>query len=324
MNETHLDADFLILNRISDLYSARRFKQEIEQNNLHGSLISPEDLQNTMYQIKTNGYFPKILFRQGNHNFWPTHQLMLGLGRTFKVKIINSPTPFFHARDKWATHIDWQSHSIPVPKTYLLSQFQLTSIMESSTEDLFNEIKDQCGIPFILKKRFSGQGDDVFLIHSTTEFNSTIQKDRMEFCQAHDLEILFFKSEAKCLKKDQPFCLFLQRWLVQECIHEALGTDVRVFVTNKNIRAVKRKNRNSFRSNIHKGGRAYSTSLSEYEKGLCLKAHQLSQLNYSGIDFLRTKNGPLFLEINPSPGFEGIESVYDCNVAAEILNILTV
>lgn len=317
MKETVLDCNFIILNRLPELYSARRFQAEINRLKLNAKLMSPEVFIPHASQFKTRGFCPVILYRQGEFNFWPTQHALSQL----PFKIMNAPSAFFSARDKWATTLLWNAHNIPTPTTFLASSLfteQPTTItaetLPTVAHALFEWAEQKLTTPFILKKRFSSQGNGVFLIQTQEELLTILRQDLIAYQCASPLEHAYFTSTEPPL---------LNRWLVQQTIKESLGHDVRVFVTPDSAHSIQRMNKNSFRSNLHQGGSASATPSSNEEKDLCERVHTLSKLNYSGIDFLRTKQGPLFLEINPSPGFEGIENIYPkTNIAQKILSLL--
>lgn len=110
-------------------------------------------------------------------------------------------------------------------------------------------------------------------------------------------------------------------FLVQELITESMGEDVRALVIgNKVVAAIKRKGPpQELRSNLHQGGQAQKTKLSDEEISLALAATQGLGLFYSGVDFLRTKKGPLLLEANPTPGFDGISRTLGQDLAQVFL-----
>lgn len=113
-------------------------------------------------------------------------------------------------------------------------------------------------------------------------------------------------------------------FLVQEFIAESNGTDVRCFVVGgKVIAAMRRKARaGEFRSNLHRGGTATKVNLSVAETDTAIRAAKVMGLNVAGVDLLRSKRGPLVLEVNSSPGLEGIESTTGIDVAGEIVDYM--
>lgn len=112
--------------------------------------------------------------------------------------------------------------------------------------------------------------------------------------------------------------------LVQEYIKEAKGADLRCFVVGgKVIAAIKRQGvKGEFRSNLHRGGHAVKISLSSQEKSTAIRAAKAMGLNISGVDLLRSSHGPVVMEVNSSPGLEGIEKATKVDVAGEIIKYL--
>ena len=114
------------------------------------------------------------------------------------------------------------------------------------------------------------------------------------------------------------------RIIVQEYIKEAKGSDIRAFVVNgKVVGAMKRQGaEGEFRSNLHRGGVATVIKLSRAEKQAALNAAKALGLDVAGVDMLQSLRGPLILEVNSSPGLEGIEGATGVNVAAEIIKFV--
>lgn len=114
------------------------------------------------------------------------------------------------------------------------------------------------------------------------------------------------------------------RIIVQEFIKEAKGADIRAFVVNgKVVGAMKRQGaEGEFRSNLHRGGKATIIKLSRAEKTAALNAAKALGLDIAGVDMLQSERGPLILEVNSSPGLEGIEKATGVNIAAEIIKFI--
>lgn len=112
--------------------------------------------------------------------------------------------------------------------------------------------------------------------------------------------------------------------LVQEFIKEAEGKDIRAFVVGRKIVATMERSgaEGEFRSNLHRGGSAHMVELSPLEKMTALKAARSMGLNVAGVDMLRSKRGPVVMEVNSSPGLEGIEKATTTDVAMEIIIFL--
>lgn len=112
--------------------------------------------------------------------------------------------------------------------------------------------------------------------------------------------------------------------LVQEFIAEAKGADLRCFVIGgKVIAAMKRQGApGEFRSNLHRGGNAETVKLTPEERSTATKAAKAMGLKIAGVDLLRSKHGPVVMEINSSPGIEGIENATQIDVADKIIAFL--
>lgn len=112
--------------------------------------------------------------------------------------------------------------------------------------------------------------------------------------------------------------------LVQEFIKEAGGADVRAFVVDgKIVASMKRQGpEGDFRSNLHRGGTASAVKLTPEERATALRAAKVLGLRVSGVDMLRSKHGPLVMEVNSSPGLEGIEEASGKDVAGSIIEFL--
>ncbi|MEO6609286.1 MAG: 30S ribosomal protein S6--L-glutamate ligase [Aestuariivirga sp.] len=112
--------------------------------------------------------------------------------------------------------------------------------------------------------------------------------------------------------------------LVQEFIAEAEGHDIRAFIVGRKIVAAMERTgpEGEFRSNLHRGGSAKIAELSDEEKSTALKAARSMGLNVAGVDMLRSKRGPVVMEVNSSPGLEGIENASEADVAKAIIQFM--
>lgn len=112
--------------------------------------------------------------------------------------------------------------------------------------------------------------------------------------------------------------------LVQEFVKEAGGSDVRCIVVGGRVVAamVRRAAPGDFRSNLHRGGSAEVAKLSTKERRTAVRAAKALGLNVAGVDLLRSERGPLVLEVNSSPGLEGIEDTTGVDVAGEIIEFV--
>lgn len=160
----------------------------------------------------------------------------------------------------------------------------------SNTKDL---IKMVGGAPLVIKLLEGTQGAGVILAETAKAAESVI-------------------NGFKTLKAN---------FLVQEFIKEAAGRDIRAFVIdNKIIAAIERRSLDGdFRANLHLGGSAHEVKLTKAERTLVLTAAKTMELKVAGVDFLRTKSGPKILEVNSSPGLEGVEKATGKDIATTMI-----
>ncbi|MGE3631930.1 MAG: 30S ribosomal protein S6--L-glutamate ligase [Sandaracinaceae bacterium] len=162
-----------------------------------------------------------------------------------------------------------------------------------STKDVHGLIKVVGGPPLIIKLIEGTQGVGVVLAETMKAAESVIDTLR-------SLNVNF---------------------LVQEYIAEAGGSDIRCFVVGgRVVAAMERKAaEGEFRANIHRGGSAQRIKLSAQERAMALDAARAMNLAVAGVDLIRSKHGPLCLEVNSSPGLEGIEKATGKDVATKIV-----
>jgi ribosomal protein S6--L-glutamate ligase len=162
-----------------------------------------------------------------------------------------------------------------------------------ATDDLIELVG---GAPLVVKLLESTQGKGVVLAETRKAAESTIEA---------------FRS----LKS---------RFLVQEFVKEASGTDLRCFVVGgRVVAAMERRGREGdFRSNIHRGGRAEAVEITDEERRTAVHAARVMGLNVAGVDLLRSERGPLVMEVNSSPGLEGIEAATGVDVADAIIDFI--
>lgn len=112
--------------------------------------------------------------------------------------------------------------------------------------------------------------------------------------------------------------------LVQEFIKEAKGADIRCFVVGeKVVAAMKRQSKEGeFRSNLHRGGTSQVVKITPEERMTAVRAAHVMGLNIAGVDLLRSNHGPVVMEVNSSPGLEGIESATGKDIAGQIIEFI--
>ena len=174
---------------------------------------------------------------------------------------------------------------IGIPKTAFASS--------PKEKDIDNVIESIGGAPCIIKLLEGTQGIGVILADNHKAAKSVIEA--------------FMKIKANML--------------VQEFIKEAGGADIRVFIVDgQSVGAMKRQAKDGeFRSNLHRGGSASVIQLSPEERATAIKAVKKLGLGIAGVDLLQSKRGPLVMEVNSSPGLEGIEGATGIDIAGKII-----
>lgn len=188
------------------------------------------------------------------------------------------------ARDKLRSAQILSRAGVDTPKT----------VFSRNTADI-DDLIEQIGLPVIIKLASGTHGNGVVLAESKKTAKSALQ--------------------AFYLTNDDGTNI-----LLQEYIAESAGTDIRAFVVGRKVVAsMKRQSLDDdFRSNLHKGGEGTPIKLTDEEIKLAIKAARAMGLHIAGVDMMRSKRGPLVLEVNASPGF-GIERVTGRNVATKII-----
>jgi ribosomal protein S6--L-glutamate ligase len=112
--------------------------------------------------------------------------------------------------------------------------------------------------------------------------------------------------------------------LVQEYIQESKGSDIRCLVVGGKVVAAMRRTagKGEFRSNIHRGGSAEPIKITPEERSTAVRAARIMGLNVCGVDLLRSNHGPVVMEVNSSPGLEGIEKATGIDIAGKIIEFV--
>ncbi len=205
---------------------------------------------------------------------------------TMRTYTLNGSLAISRSRDKFRSLQLLARKGIPMP---------LTGFAQSpdSTEDLICMVG---GAPVVVKLLEGAQGKGVMLADSHQSAVSIINA--------------FKKMGANIL--------------VQQYIQESKGSDIRCFVVGgKIVAAMERRAKDGeFRANVHQGGSAKKVRLTKFERAIAIAAAKAMGLHVAGVDMVRSKNGPLVLEINSSPGLEGIESATGIDIAKAIYDYL--
>lgn len=194
-----------------------------------------------------------------------------------KVPYFNNIYAVLRAKNKFQTLSHLHNSNIPVPKTVMVRRM-----------DQINDALDYIGKPPYIIKDIFGSGGSAVLLSETRRTVYPI------------FDFLW--------KKDRNAIFIIQEMLIAKAND---FRDVRAIVLdNKVISSMERvPQEDEFRANLHQGGKALYTKLTEEEESYSINAANSLGLDLAGVDFIRTDNGPIFLEVNATPGFEGIDSV---------------
>jgi len=139
----------------------------------------------------------------------------------------------------------------------------------------------------------------------------------------HGLGVILTDSDQNAESIIEAFQKVRQRMLIQEFVKESNGSDIRLIVVGDKVVAsmCRQAEEGEFRSNLHRGGSSYKIKPTEEEVQVALKSTKLLGLDVAGVDLLRSERGPLILEVNASPGLEGIEGTTGIDVAGKIIKL---
>lgn len=140
----------------------------------------------------------------------------------------------------------------------------------------------------------------------------------------HGLGVMLAENLTSAESLIETFMKLRQKVIAQEFIKEANGGDVRVFIVGGEIVGVMKRQAKpgEFRSNLHRGASSFVVDLTDEEQEVALKSANILGLQVAGVDMLRSKRGPLILEVNASPGLEGIEGTTQVDIAGKIIQYI--
>ncbi len=202
------------------------------------------------------------------------------------IKCLNGSDSITKSRDKLHTLQLMAQHGVNIPVTSFANSFY-------DTKDL---IKIVSSAPLVVKLLEGTKGVGVVLAETNKAAESVINA---------------FRS----LKADI---------LVQQYIKESKGQDIRCFVVGGQVVASMERvaQEGEFRANIHLGATARAIQITDEERELAIKAAKIIGLDVAGVDMVRSNSGPKLLEVNSSPGLEGIESATGIDIAAKMIEYL--
>ena len=281
----------------------------------------------------------KILILSRNKNLYSTKRLMeVGVARGHEVVVadtlkcymdIASNRPGVHYRGEKLEGFDAVIPRIGASITFyglaVLRQFEMMGVYPANESVAIGRSRDKLRSQQILARAGIGLPLTAFA-HSADNTEALIELvggaplvvKLLEGTQGKGVVLAETTKAAESLI--EAFRNLDANFLVQEFIKEAGGADIRCFVIGEKVVAamMRQGKTGEFRSNLHRGGTASLVKLSPTERTTAVQAaHQLG-LNVSGVDLLRSSHGPLVLEVNSSPGLEGIENATGKDVAGMI------
>lgn len=202
------------------------------------------------------------------------------------VYCLNSSNAIGRSRDKLRSLQILAQKALPLPKTSFANSTDQTDML----------IKLVGGAPTVVKLIEGSQGRGVILAETHKASESLIDA----FRELH------------------------ANFLVQEFIKDANGSDIRCFVVGDKVvgTMMRQAKEGEFRSNIHRGGIGTPVKITPTERKIALAAAKAMKLNMAGVDIIRSGSGPKILEVNSSPGLEGIEGCTKKNIAVEIIQYI--
>jgi ribosomal protein S6--L-glutamate ligase len=288
-----MEPRLVLLSRGPELYSTRRLATEAEKSGWIVDIIDPLAL--TVVVDENGGR----VFHKG----WPVEceavlprigysitRRGVAIVRQFEqlgVIVLNSSQGILRSRDKLVACQMMAEARVPVPITAHVGAW----------EDTDRAVRRVGGAPCVVKSTEGTHGSGVFLVNS-----------------AQQARQLVFQMLERGMRP-----------LVQEYVKEAHGSDVRAIVVGGEVVAsMRRKAHGSeFRSNFHLGGSVSSVELTDEQRNIAISSSETLGLEFAGVDMLESNRGPLVLEVNSSPGLEGIEGATRKNVAERVAQRLS-
>ena len=284
-----------ILSRNGKLYSTRRL---VEAARERGHSVRVLDPLRCYMRISNDGFEMRYKGAQiaGYHAVVPRIGASItrygtAVLRQFELMGSHSPNPsdaILRARDKLRAHQLLAAQGIGMPIT----------VFGDNPDDTVDLLSMLGPPPHVIKLNEGTQGAGVMLTEKLSASRGVIETLRGLY--AH--------------------------FLVQEFIAEAKGADLRCFVVGDRVVAAMRRQapKGDFRSNLHRGGTAKAVRASRAEIETAVRAARVLGLGVAGVDLIRSKRGPLVLEVNSSPGLEGIEDATGVDVAGCIIEHVAV
>jgi ribosomal protein S6--L-glutamate ligase len=247
--------------------------------------------------------------------------------------IIESEKPTIFYKDRYLDYVDAIIPRIGASITFfgcaVVRQFEMMGAFTTVTSDSILRSRDKLRCFQRLSKADIGMPKTVFTNYSrdveeviSHVGGTPVVIKLLEGTQGLGVVLAETKNAAESVL--EAFNGLQARALVQEYIAESKGADLRVFIVDHQVvGAMKRQGKEGeFRSNLHRGGSANLIKLTTPELALAIRAAKALKLPVCGVDMLQSKRGPLILEVNSTPGLEGIEGATQKNIARAIITYI--
>lgn len=219
--------------------------------------------------------------------------------------------------------------SITFYGTAVVRQFEMMKVFSTLDSQALSRSRDKLRSLQILSRAGLGMPKTAFT-NNSSEIESIIDKVGGAPCVIKLLEgtqgigVVLAETKSAAESVLEAFHGLQAKVIVQEFIAEAKGADIRAFVVDGVVvGAMKRQGKKGeFRSNLHKGGSATVYELTEDEENAALKSAKALGLGICGVDMLQSKTGPMIMEVNSSPGLEGIEGATNVDIAKRIIRFI--
>lgn len=260
-------------------YQPKRLKEEFEKLGVKIDILN-------------NDFFPAFIYKDSIVNNLGKYDFCVYLDKDINtvrllekagIKCFNNSDAIYHCDNKALTNIKLANNNILMPKTLMAPKIYNN---EKILISLIENIEKLLEYPFVMKIAQSSQGMGVFLINNREELLQKIDQNRAK-------EIIF-----------------------QEYIKNSFGQDVRVIVIDhKVVGAIKRQNKEDFRSNLTNGGSSIKFDVNEKLSKIACKITNILNLDYAGLDFLIDEDKYYLCEVNSNAFFKGFEKTSNINVA---------
>lgn len=281
----------VILSRRRSLYSTRRLVAAVRErghrplvlDTLHCNMVLARGRPRILYRGEELGHVDVVIPRIGA-SITAYGLAVVNHFEVMGVPVLNRSGPIAQSRDKLRCLQVLCRHGLDIPRT----------VMAHEQGDVRQLVEEVGGLPVIIKLLRGTQGVGVMIAHTLQEVQTIVKT----------------------------FWDLGQDIVLQEFVAESQGRDVRVLVVGTRVVGAMRRlaRKGEFRSNLHRGGEGVAVELSAAYAEAAVKAARLLGLEIAGVDMLEGSDGPRLMELNSSPGFEGLEKATQRDIAGDMVD----